>query len=307
VAAQLFLFVQAELPGELGPPDGRYLLRRDPDAEPERVLVLETVDAPRRHGRLAARRRPPVEPQPEPEAVPTARVTAIDPVPVSAERQARAWLEQLDAVHEAGALVATLNRVVQAHRIAAADLYAHALHPSAALVVRAGWGEGEQVAYGRWLHARELRRRTTTLRPQDRFVAPHRASGGRGQAAAAALRPQERFVALLGARERTLVCEELALRARLDLHAGRLAHAALELEQAYAAALAELSPERHPDLALRLAELQQLRPGVVEAARAALAAASTSAPAELDGEVLAHALARLEATLRAHAAAGLGA
>jgi hypothetical protein len=290
VAAQLFLFVQAELPGELGPPDGRYLLRRDPDAEPERVIVLETVDAPRRHGRLAARRRPPVEPQPEPGALPTARVTAIDPVPVSAERQARAWLEQLDAVHEAGALVATLNRVVQAHRIAAADPYVHPLSPSAALVVRAGWGEGEDVAYGRWLHARELRRHEGHTRKR-----------------VAALRPQERFVALLGARERTLVCEELALRARLDLHAGRLAHAALELEQAYAAALAELSPERHPDLALRLAELQQLRPGVVEAARAALATASPGAPAELDGEALGHALSRLEATLRAYAAVGLGA
>ncbi len=290
MAAQLFLFVQAELPGELGPADGRYLLRRDPDAEPERVLVLETVDAPRRHGRLAARRRPPVEPQPEPEAVPTARVTAIDPVPVSAERQARAWLEQLDAVHEAGALVATLNRVVQAHRIAAADPYVHPLSPATALVVRAGWGEGEQVAYGRWLHARELRRHE-----------------GHPRRRVAALRPQERFVALLGARERTLVCEELALRARLDLHAGRLAHAALELEHAYAAALAELSPERHPDLALRLAELQQLRPGVVEAARAALAAAASEAPPELDGEALAHALARLEATLRARAAVGSGA
>jgi hypothetical protein len=295
VAAQLFLFVQAELPGELGPPDGRYLLRRDPDGEPERVLVLETIGAPRRHGRLSARRRPPVEPQPAPETAPAVRVTAIDPVPVSAERQARAWLEQLDAAHETGALVATLNRVVQAHRIAAADLYAHPLSPSGSLIVRAGWGEGEQVAYGRWLHARELRRHE-----------------GHTRRRVATLRPQERFVALLGAREHALVCEELALRARLDLHAGRLAHAALELEQAYAAALAELSPERHPDLALRLAELQQLRSSVVEAARAALGAAAPAAPVAetpgtLDGEALEHALARLEATLRARAAGGVAA
>ena len=37
-----------------------------------------------------------------------------------------------------------------------ADPYVHEVSPAQALVIRAGWGEGEQVADGRWLHAREL-------------------------------------------------------------------------------------------------------------------------------------------------------
>jgi hypothetical protein len=277
VAEPLFLFVQMEFPWALGPADGRYLLRRHATAEPERVVVLDTVGAARRRGRLGAR-HPQATPDPAP--VPTARATMIDPVSVSAEGQARAWLTHLDAERETQAATATLNHVLFAHRIATADPHVRELSPVQALVVRAGWGEGEQVAYGRWLHARELR------------VSEHRARRS------AVLRPQERFAALLGARERALLCEELALRARLDLDQGRLAHAALELDQAYTAALVELSSEERPDLALRIAELEQLRPGVIEAARAA--------PADTEEEAIGHALTRLEATLRARTAAGLG-
>jgi hypothetical protein len=284
VAERLFLFMQMEFPWELGPADGRYLLRTRAEDEPERavvperVVVLNTVGAARRRGGLAARRG---QTTPEPTPVPTARATVIDPVPVSAERQAHAWLAELDAEHEARRAAAALNRVLFAHRIATADPHVRELSPAQALIVRAGWGEGEQVAYGQWLHAREL---TWSER--------------RAQRRAAVLRPLERFAALLGAREQALLCEELALRARLDLDQGRLAHAALELEQAYGAALAELSPEERPDLALRITELEQLRPGVVEAAR--------TAPGEPDEEAISHALARLEAALRARTAAGLG-
>ena len=42
---QLFVFIQLEFPWALGPADGRYLLRRDPGSEPERVVVLGTLDA----------------------------------------------------------------------------------------------------------------------------------------------------------------------------------------------------------------------------------------------------------------------
>jgi hypothetical protein len=278
VAARLFLFVQMEFPWELGPADGRYLLRGRAGEEPERVVVLDTVGAARRRGRLGTR-----HPQatPEPATVPTARATVIDPVPVSVERQARAWLAQLDAEREARAAAATLNRLLFAHRIATADPHVHELSPAQALIARAGWGEGEQVAYGHWSHARELRW-----------------SERRARRRSAVLHPQERFAALLGARERPLTCEELALRARLDLDQSRLAHAALELEQAYSAALAELPAEDRPDLGERIAELEQLRPGVIAAARAA--------PSEPEEETIRHALARLEATLRARTAAGLG-
>jgi hypothetical protein len=288
VAERLFLFIQLELPWELGPADGRYLLRRHTDREPERVVVLDTLGAaraggPASSGRLVARRRPQAEPEPEPEPVATARATVIDPVPVSAERQAKAWLTGLDAEAEARAAAATLNRMLYAHRIATADPHVRELSPAHALVIRAGWGEGEDVAYGRWLHARELRwsaRRTH-----------HRA---------AVLRPQERLAALLGARGDALVCEELALRARLDLDEGRLRHAALELEHAYAAALTELSAEDRVELDARIAELAELNPGVLQAARAALSDGSE----QPNSEVLSRALGRLEAALRARAAAG---
>jgi hypothetical protein len=280
VAERLFLFVQMEFPWELGPADGRYLLRVGADAEPERVVILETVGATPRRGRLGARRRPPVEPEPEPTTVPSTRATVIDPVSVSAEHQARAWLAQLDAEREARLAAVTINRLLFAHRIATADPHVRELSPTQALTTRAGWGEGEQVAYGQWAHARELRfseRRTRR---------------------SAALRPQERFAALLGAREAALLCEELTLRAHLDLDQGRLAHAAIELEQAYTAALLELPAEDRLDLAPRIAELEQLRPAVSAAARAA--------PATPDEQALRHALTRLEAALRARTAGGLG-
>ncbi len=90
------------------------------------------------------------------------------------------------------------------------------------------------------------------------------------------------------------------LRARLDLDQGRLAHAALELDRAYAAALPELKAEGRQDLAIRIAELEQLRGGVVAQAQAALSDGGEGP----DEAVVAHALERLEAALRARTATG---
>ena len=153
-----------------------------------------------------------------------------------------------------------LNRVLYAHRIATADPHTHEVAPAQALVIRAGWGEGEQLADGHWGHALELPWAPTK----------------RAQRRAAALRPQERLAELLGARTRELLCEELALRARLDLDQGRLAHAAVELDAALAAALGELDAEANPALAPRLDELRALRPGVSAVAQAALPGASAA-------------------------------
>ena len=276
---RLFLFLQFEFPWELGPPDGRYLLRSRAGGEPERVVVLGTLGAARRAERswrrqmLPRNRRGPVlEPGSVPPApVPTARATIVDPEPLAAERQARAWLADLDTEREADAAAAVLNRVLHFHRIASADPYVHEVSPAQALVIRAGWGEGEQVADGLWRHARELPWRESRRTPSGR-----RLRHGRS----AALRPQERLAELLGARGAALLCEELALRARLDLDQNRLAHAALELEAGYAAALGELRGERREDLAIRIDELEELQDGVEGQAEAALAAtAPPPAPA----------------------------
>ncbi|MGO9447616.1 MAG: hypothetical protein ACLQQB_12605 [Solirubrobacteraceae bacterium] len=290
--ARLFLFVQCELPWALTAPDGRYLLRSHTDGQPERVVVLSTLGArrallargPGRLTRRAPLHRRAVSAEPEPEPVVTTRATIIDPVSVSAERQARAWLAGFDSERELAAAFAALNRLLHARRIATADPYTREVSPAQALTIRAGWGEGEQVAAGLWLHAVELPE-AGSLRARVR----RRAS---------ALRPDERLAELLGAREEPLLCEELALRARLDLDQGRLAHAAIELDRALVAALTELAGEHRSDLPLRVSELRSLHAGVADAARAALG------QGEPDEETIRHALGRLEATLRARSAAG---
>lgn len=287
MAGRLFTFVQMEFPWELGPADGRYLLRRGgglSEGEPQHVVVLGTVGAVRRAGlgRRRARTRPV---QGGPASVAVARATVVDPVALSAEGQARAWLAELDPEREAGAAAGVLNRVLSAHRIATAQPDVQEVAPAQALVIRAGYGEGEQVADGLWTEAREL-------------LLAQRRSGRR----VAAMRPQERLAALLSGREQALVCEELALRARADLDAGRLAHAAIELERALTAALAELAGSQHGDLERRVEELAALHPGVEQAAARAL---REGARAEPDETVVRHALERLQAALRARAAAGV--
>jgi hypothetical protein len=314
---RLFLFVQFEFPWPLDVADGRYLLRAERDREPEHVVVLRTLRAPadsgahrrrRGLGRLrgsAPGRLPAVPPEPEPSPVARVRATIIDPISLAAERQARAWLASFDAEHDVATAAGALNRMLYAQRIANADPYAREVSATQATRVRAGWGEGEQVAEGRWLHAVEL--------GADEL----QGRGGKGRLRrrrrSAALRPQERLARLLGAREQPLLCEELALRARLDLEQGRVDHAALELELAYRAALIELAGEHRGDLPLRVAELGSLHEGVALAARAVLgeepaaaqaAAGDSSGSGEYDAELIEHALGRLEAALRARSAAG---
>jgi hypothetical protein len=280
VPARLFTFVQMELPWELGPADGRYLLRKPagPNGnEPEHVVVLSTIGAERRTmlGRRSRTRRA----DPEPAAVPVARATIVDPLPLSLEAQASTWLKQLDPEREALAAASVLNRMLFAHRIAGAAPHIHEVSPTQALVVRAGFGEGEQVADGLWTDAREL-------------LLSRRRVGKR----ASVLRPQERLALLLSGRGSALLCEELTLRARLDLDQGRLALAAIELDRAYVLALRELPQEKRPDLRARIDELRELSTGVAESAR-------SDPPQE---KLVRHALERLEAALRARTATGFG-
>jgi hypothetical protein len=298
VAERLFLFVQLEFPWELGPPDGRYLLRGGPEREPEHVVVLSTVGAARRvEGMLRRRRRTrphPVAPAPEPSPVAVTRATVIDPEAVASEAQAQAWLRQLDPERETRAATEVLAGVLHAYRIATADPYIHEPSPARAVAIRAGWGEGEQVADGLWRHALELPWREPRARRR-----------------VAALRPQERLTMLLSAREVPLLCEELALRARRDLDQGRLAHATLELQSAYAAALTELNRGDRLDLAERVAELRKLSVSIAPLTNhqtqplAHDDAPRTQGAHHLpDEQTVCHALERLEAALRARTAAG---
>jgi hypothetical protein len=278
---RLFLFMQMEFPWELGPSDGRYMLREQAGAEPKRIVVFGTLGAVqrRRRGSRGGRSQTTAEAA----QVTTTRATVIDPISVSSDRQAKAWLASIDSELETQNAVAVLNRVLFAQRIASANPYVHEVHSDQALIIRAGWGEGEQVADGRWSEAQQLK-----------------LSEPRSRRRVSALRPQERLAVLLGAREEPLLCEELTLRVRLDLDQGRLAHAATGLDRAYAAALVELGSQARADLTSRVSELEELRSGVAQAAKAAIPGGSQ----QPDEEIVRQALERLEAALRARTAVG---
>ncbi|HEX4805403.1 MAG TPA: hypothetical protein VFU94_05845, partial [Conexibacter sp.] len=165
-----FRFVQFEFPWALGPPDGRYLLRDAPGDAPSHVLVLATLGAPERR-RLGGRRGRPAAPEPPPAPVATARATVVDAAAATLT-EAERWLaaSREDDVERA---LGQIARAVQAHRLASGDPSVHPPARTQALVVRVGYGAGEQVADGRWQAAREppppraaRARRTAGLQPQ---------------------------------------------------------------------------------------------------------------------------------------------
>lgn len=283
MASQLFRFVQLEVPWPLGPEDGRYVVRRHAGEHPEHVLVLATLGAHQR--RLLGGKKPTsTEPEPEPFPVPTGRATVIGSEPLADEDAAARWLKGADGEAEVDDALVVLNRALHAHRVALADPHAREVARDDALVVRYGYGSGEQVAEGHWTECLTL--------PVPK---------SRRQKRTAALRPQERVAALLSGRDATLACELLVLRARADLDAGRQREAALQLSVALETALAELPAwAERGDLATRVDELA----GYEDAADAV---ASVALERGLDPDEAAEVeriLARLEAALRARTAAG---
>ena len=278
--------MQLEFPWVLGPDAGRYTIRERLWEAPRHILVLAVLGA--RERRLLARRRRSRDapPGPPPESVPTSRATLVDTAALAGPQAAEKWLGAADLEVLAADAVARLNRVLHAHRIATADPYAREVALGQALAVRVGYGAGEQVADGRWARAREpARERTGLLHP-----------------ALAALRPQERLTAVLAGRDALLACEELALRVRADLDAGREREGALGLGVTLDAALAELEPWRdQAALGERLAELRSHR----DAVRATAAAALQGGLSEAQIDIVRAVFARVEAALRARTARGL--
>jgi len=212
------------------------------------VLVLSTLGAPER--RLLAGRRPRSVSAAEPEPVPTARATVVRSTPFATHDEAGEWLAGADLDEEVAAAVLTLNRALHAHRVASADPYVTEVSSSRALVARVGYGAGEDVAEGRFGEARELRM-PGRRRPRRSMEAP-----------------EERFAALLGGREEVLPAEELVLRARADLNAGRLAEAALQARVAIEALLA--AGVATPDSGPAGASLASHRESIAATANAAL-------------------------------------
>jgi hypothetical protein len=281
VTERRFGFVQWEFAGRLGPDPGRYPVRRFAGDDVRQIVVIGGYQAPRRT-LLPRPRRTKAAKAPEPAAVDVTRATVIDAAPMYERDAAEAWLEQAAGARSdevAADALAVLNRAVAAHRVAAADPLLADADPARALVVRVGYGLGEQVAEGDWESARELPRAT--------------------ERRSRALVPQQRLAALLGGRDVALACEELALRARGDLDAGRQREAAMQLHLALEAAVAELESWRgRSDIGERIDELAGLREGVAGAANAAIQGGLE--PGEVS--VVSGALGRLEAALRARAA-----
>lgn len=248
-----FRFVQFEFAFPLGPADGRYLTRPAPDADPERIVVLRTSGAAQRP--LLGRRKPKrAGDGGDASAVPIVRATVIDTEPLESADDAGAWLDELRKDEGAIAILADeaardLNGLLRAHRAAAADHAARDVAPLGANTVRIGFGSGDQVAEGQFADAYEL--------PPD---------DGRSKVRrrAAALAPDERLAAILGGRDAVLAGEELVLRARADLDAGRPREAALQARIALEALLAELETEA-------AGELEAERDAVGRAANEALA------------------------------------
>jgi hypothetical protein len=215
----------------------------------------------------------------EPEPVPTARATMIAADPFASPLEAEAWLAALkrdrDALIEEARLgTAELNRMLRAHRAAAADPWAAIeVSPMHALVVRVGYGVGDLVAEGRFDDALELPRTEADALSRSR----------RGDQ----IGPGERLAAILSGRDELLACEELVLRARADVDAHRPREAALQARIALEAVLAELPAGIDPELASSRAEIG-------DAANAALKAD----PPEHLQHAVAHAIDRMERALR---------
>jgi hypothetical protein len=216
-------------------------VRSEPDGATEAVLVLGTLGAPERH--WLKDRRPRDVDAVAPEPVPTSRATVVRPEPFASPEAAADWLSGLrgdlderDAELERALVI--LNRALRAQRAAAADPYVADVSASRAIVVRMGYGRGEAVADGRFGEALELPR-----------AAPRRVR--RSMEA-----PEERFAAILGGREPPLAAEELVLRARADLDAGRSREAALQARvavEALAAEIGDSSVEQHRDAVIQAA------------------------------------------------------
>lgn len=215
----------------------------------------------------------------------TGRATVITvDEPFGGERAAAGWLAsagEAELEHD----LAVLNRAMYAFRLVVADPYLGPIGRHQLLVARVGYGAGEEVADGLWTQAHEL------MIPQRR------------QRRTKVLAPQARLAALLGGRDRPLACEELALRARLDVDQGRDREAALQVLVALDAAIAELANDpTAPTLSERLDELRGYRDPVAGAGQAALEGPLSDG----DRAVVVEALERVEAALRARSVANAG-
>lgn len=153
------------------------------------------------------------------------RVTVVRTEPLADASQAREWLagarNRSSAAQEVSQALSLANRVLHAHKLAAADPYQHELGPDSAQRIRLGYGSGDQVADGLWTEARSL--------PPD-------ADGSRTRTL---LDPAPALAQMLSGASPRRPGDDLLLRARLDFEQGRVRQAALQARVAEQALAAE--------------------------------------------------------------------
>jgi len=228
-------FVQLELAGRIGLPEGRYLVR---EGEVERVLIVQELDAPRPQRR--ARRRPRSVDPGEPEQVPVTRVT-VTGVALDGADAGSAWLKEAigdrkRSTEELRDATRIVNRALNALRAEARDPLVQEVGVTKALAIRMGHGTGDELAEGRWTEASQL--------PPPR----------RGRLDD--VEPQSRVAAVLAGRDEVHPAETLMQRARLDAQHGREAEARYGLRAARAALEEEPSPRRD-ELLKELAAIEE--------------------------------------------------
>jgi hypothetical protein len=216
-------FVQLELAGRIGLPEGRYLVRDD---DADRVLIVQELDAPRPQRR--GRRRPRAVAPGEPEQVPVTRVT-VTGVSFEDASSGSAWVKRTVADRELATkelrdATRIVNRALNALRAEARDPLVQEIGVTKSLAVRLGHGTGDELAEGRWTEATQI-------------PAPHR---GRLDD----VDPQSRVAAVLAGRDEVHPAETLMQRARLDAQQGRDAEARYGLQAARGALREEPGPRR---------------------------------------------------------------
>jgi hypothetical protein len=285
----LFPFAQFEVAGRFPIADGRYLAR-DSESGAEDVLVISSLQVPRRERRRRPRRARDAGDAPKVEPLPVIRATVVRTAGFDDAGAAESWLAEMRRDPAArdeftGAALRLVNTALHAHRAVAMDPYVCELGPHAAIATRVGFGDGDELVAGRWSAALDA--------PPDPVRRRRRAE---------TLFPQERLAAVLTGRERLDVCETLVLRARLDLDQGRPREAALQLEPAIRALLAEVHASEGTDQAEDLARLEGRRRQIADAGEKALAG---DLPAELEA-ALGDSLAVGERVLRRRRLLGRG-
>lgn len=277
----LFPFAQFEVAGRFPIADGRYLAR-DQDRDTDDVFVVSSLQAPRRERRRRSRRARDAGDASEPESIPLTRATVVRTTGFDDAAAAEAWLAGLRRDPAArdeftGAARRLVNTALHAHGAVAMDPYVCELGPHAPIATRIGFGDGDELVAGRWSAALDA--------PPDPVRRRRRAE---------TLHPQERLAAVFSGRARLDPCETLVLRARLDLDGGRTREAALQLEPALAATVAELGPGAAGEQA---EDIEALR----DEAEAVAALRERALTAELPGEasaMLERVLERCERVLR---------